>query len=130
MLIINASGVGGGCFLGSAFAMGCWLVVIRIAAYGNRHSNRNYACFDLQQPLRYCSSSNFNLRSCCKSALFQQQPMATAEASVLLPAFVLRCGWLHFNSASSSNPNYKIKKPNANGIILFIKPYPTRTANS
>ncbi len=33
MLIINASGDGGDCFLGFAFAMGCRLVVIRILAY-------------------------------------------------------------------------------------------------
>jgi hypothetical protein len=34
--------------------------------------------------------------------LFQQQPLATAEAPVLLSVFMLGCGWLYFCSASSS----------------------------
>jgi hypothetical protein len=46
MLIINASGAAGGCFWGYAFVMGCCLVVIRIAVYRNRFSNRFYVCFD------------------------------------------------------------------------------------
>ncbi len=50
-LIINDSGAGSDCFLILATEGDCLLVVIRIAAYRNRFSNRTYVCFDLQQPI-------------------------------------------------------------------------------
>jgi hypothetical protein len=51
MLIINLSGWGLASVFVSAFAVGCWLVVIRIAAYRNRFSNKTYVCLGFQQPI-------------------------------------------------------------------------------
>jgi hypothetical protein len=117
MLIINESGAAGGCFLGSAFAGCCRLVVIRIAAYKNRNSNINNARFHSTKPFPlnlhdrtsvalqlppYKKQPKIKLRSCCKDALFQQQPVNVATAPVLASAFAKGCNWLHNESASSS----------------------------
>jgi hypothetical protein len=39
-------------------------------------------------------------RSCCGSALFQQQPMHYAEAPVLVSEYASICNWLYNDSAS------------------------------
>jgi hypothetical protein len=51
MLIIYLSGLGLASVFVSAFAVGWWLVVIRIAAYRNRFNNKNLRLFRLQQPI-------------------------------------------------------------------------------
>jgi hypothetical protein len=64
MLIINESGFGGGCFLVLAAEGDCRQVVIRIAAYQNRISNRFYVCFDLKQlsPIPIMDTTSVALR--------------------------------------------------------------------
>jgi hypothetical protein len=62
MLIINESAVEGDCFLGSASEVYCRQVVIRIAIYQNRISNRIYFCFDLKQLF---SNPHYGYDFCC-----------------------------------------------------------------
>jgi hypothetical protein len=50
MLIINESDAGERTILSSAFTMRCRQVVLRIAAYKNRISNRIYACLIRSNP--------------------------------------------------------------------------------
>jgi hypothetical protein len=45
---------------------------------------------------------DFNFRSCCGTALFQQQPADCVQLPVLTSASVMGCSWLHIDSASSS----------------------------
>jgi hypothetical protein len=74
------------CFFGSGFVAGYWVIVLVVTS-------------SLAQKVWFVV---FDFRSCCKTALFQQQPAGMAEHCVLASAIGRRCYWLHFDSASTS----------------------------